>query len=136
MQLYPFHAPSRRIFLTLFLLTLGACDVLPRRGDTDGVQQQAERAADGLRRLAEFGATLGIDIIVENHGGLSSNGQWLTGVIKRVNLPNCGTLPDFGNFDIGDGQAYDRYKGVAEMMPFARAVSAKSHEFDDAGNEA
>jgi len=99
-------------------------------------EEQAERAADGLRRLAEFGATLGIDIIVENHGGLSSNGQWLTGVIKRVNLPNCGTLPDFGNFDIGDGQAYDRYKGVAEMMPFARAVSAKSHEFDDAGNEA
>jgi L-ribulose-5-phosphate 3-epimerase len=99
-------------------------------------EEQAERAADGLRRLAEFGATHGIDIIVENHGGLSSNGQWLTGVIKRVNLPNCGTLPDFGNFDIGDGQAYDRYKGVAEMMPFARAVSAKSHEFDDAGNEA
>ena len=74
-------------------------------------------------------------VIVENHGGLSSNGQWLAGVMKKVNLPNCGTLPDFGNFDIGGGQQYDRYKGVGELMPFAKAVSAKSHDFDDAGNE-
>ncbi len=71
-----------------------------------------------------------INVIVENHGGLSSNGQWLTSVIKSVNLPNCGTLPDFGNFS-----DYDRYKGVAEMMPFAKGVSAKSHDFDAEGNE-
>jgi hypothetical protein len=55
--------------------------------------------------------------------------------MKKVNLPNCGTLPDFGNFDMGGGQQYDRYKGVAELMPFAKAVSAKSHDFDSAGNE-
>ena len=69
-------------------------------------------------------------MIVENHGGLSSNGEWLAAVIKAVNLPNCGTLPDFGNFD-----DYDRYKGVTEMMPFAKGVSAKSHDFDAEGNE-
>jgi sugar phosphate isomerase/epimerase len=94
-----------------------------------------ERAADGLRRVAEYGTSHGIAVIVENHGGLSSNGQWLANVIKRVKLPNCGTLPDFGNFNLGGGQEYDRYKGVAELMPFAKAVSAKSHDFDDAGNE-
>lgn len=71
-----------------------------------------------------------MNVIVENHGGLSSNGDWLTGVIKAVNLPNCGTLPDFGNFD-----KYDRYKAVLEMMPFAKGVSAKSHDFDAQGNE-
>ena len=97
--------------------------------------EQLERAADGLRRLSEFGAKLRLNVIVENHGGLSSNGAWLASVIKKVNLPNCGTLPDFGNFDLGNGQQYDRYKGVAEMMPFAKAVSAKSHDFDAAGNE-
>src|SRR6185436_8397686 len=48
--------------------------------------------------------------------------------------PNCGTLPDFGNFELGDGKEYDRYKGVTEMMPFAKAVSAKTHDFDDKGN--
>ena len=98
-------------------------------------QEQQERAADGLRRLSVFGAGLGLNVIVENHGGLSSNGVWLAGVMRKVNLPNCGTLPDFGNFELGDGKEYDRYKGVSEMMPFARAVSAKSHDFDAAGNE-
>ena len=76
-----------------------------------------------------------MNVLVENHGGLSSNGKWLAQVIKSVGLPNCGTLPDFGNFDLGDGKSYDRYQGVAELMPFAKAVSAKSHDFDDQGNE-
>ncbi len=69
-------------------------------------------------------------MIVENHGGLSSNGQWLAGVMRLVDHPRCGTLPDFGNF-----YDYDRYQGVADLMPFAKAVSAKSHDFDDRGNE-
>lgn len=92
--------------------------------------EQQDRAADGLRRLSEFGATLGLYVIVENHGGLSSHGDWLAGVMKKVNLPNCGTLPDFGNF-----YEYDRYQAVTELMPWARAVSAKSHDFDEQGNE-
>ena len=85
--------------------------------------------------MSEFGAKHGLNVIVENHGGLSSNGAWLAGVMKKVNLPNCGTLPDFGNFRIKDNEWYDRYQGVEELMPFAKAVSAKSHDFDDAGNE-
>ena len=93
-------------------------------------EQRMNQAADGLHRLSEFGAKHKISVIVENHGGLSSDGQWLSAVMRKVNLPNCGTLPDFGNFE-----SYDRYQGVAELMPFAKAVSAKSHDFDDAGNE-
>lgn len=97
--------------------------------------EQQKLAADGLRRLSEFAAKHGLNVIVENHGGLSSNGEWLAGVMKLVNLPNCGTLPDFGNFNLGGGKQYDRYKGVDELMPFAKAVSAKSHDFDEEGNE-
>jgi L-ribulose-5-phosphate 3-epimerase len=97
--------------------------------------EQRDRAADGLRKLAEFGATHEINVIVENHGGLSSNGQWLAATIKQANHPRCGTLPDFGNFRISATEEYDRYKGVAELMPFARGVSAKSNEFDASGNE-
>ena len=67
---------------------------------------------------------------MENHGGLSSNGEWLAGVMKMVDRANCGTLPDFGNF-----HDYDRYKGIEELMPFAKGVSAKSHDFDADGNE-
>lgn len=96
-------------------------------GDYDA---QAKLAADGLRRVSEFAAMHNINVIVENHGGLSSNGKWLVKVMKSVNLPNCGTLPDFGNF-----HEYDRYLGVEETMPFAKAVSAKSHDFDEDGNE-
>jgi sugar phosphate isomerase/epimerase len=114
------------------------CHSIRVNAETEGAgtfAEQQERAADGLRRLSEFGRQHGLNVIVENHGGLSSNGAWLAGVMKKVNLPNCGTLPDFGNFDVAKGQTYDRYKGVAEMMPFAKAVSAKSHDFDAAGNE-
>jgi sugar phosphate isomerase/epimerase len=67
-------------------------------------EEQAERAADGLRQLAQFAAKHGLNVIVENHGGLSSHGAWLAGVMKKVNLPNCGTLPDFGNFRIKEGE--------------------------------
>jgi len=98
-------------------------------------EEQMKLAADGLRRLTEYGAKAKIAVVVENHGGLSSNGQWLAGVMKQVNHPNCGTLPDFGNFRISKDEQYDRYKGVTELMPFAKAVSAKSHDFDEAGNE-
>jgi sugar phosphate isomerase/epimerase len=104
-------------------------------GGVGPVAEQAERAADGLRQLATFAGRHGLNVIVENHGGLSSNGAWLAGVMKRVNLPNCGTLPDFGNFRIREGEEYDRYQGVKELMPFAKAVSAKSHDFDAAGDE-
>ena len=98
-------------------------------------EEQMKLAADGLRRLTDYGAKAKIAVVVENHGGLSSNGQWLAGVMKQVNHPNCGTLPDFGNFRISKDEQYDRYKGVTELMPFAKAVSAKSHDFDEAGNE-
>ena len=93
-------------------------------------EEQMERAADGLRKLTEFGATHDIYVIVENHGKLSSNGEWLVGVMKKVDHPRCGTLPDFGNFD-----KYDRYKGVQLMMPYAKGVSAKSYDFNEAGDE-
>lgn len=97
---------------------------------------QMKLAADGLRKLTEFGATHQIGVIVENHGGISSNGTWLSSTIHTVNHPNCGTLPDFGNFNITKKINYDRYKGVAELMPFAKGVSAKSHLFDGSGEEA
>lgn len=97
-------------------------------------------AVDGLGKLASIAQDSNINVIVENHGGRSSNGAWLAGVMKEVNMENCGTLPDFGNFCIEskDGECvnmYDRYQGVRELMPYAKAVSAKSNDFDDHGNE-
>ncbi len=103
--------------------------------------ERMSRAADGLRKLTEFAEPYDINVIVENHGGLSSNGKWLAATIREVDHPNCGTLPDFGNFcmdwdrkDQPDAW-YDRYQGVRELMPFAKAVSAKSNDFDSHGNE-
>ena len=102
---------------------------------TGSYENQVSLAADGLRKLTEFGAKIGMNTIVENHGGLSSDGAWLASVMKAVDHPMCGTLPDFGNFRIEGDRWYDRYKGVEELMPFAKAVSAKSHDFDSNGNE-
>ena len=102
-------------------------------------------AVDGLGRLAAYGATKGINVIVENHGGLSSDASKLVAVFKEIGYKNCGALPDFGNFcvkrDTGDRwggnciEQYDIYKGVAELMPYAKGVSAKTFDFDENGNE-
>lgn len=97
--------------------------------------EQRALVVDGLGRLTDFAAPLDINVIVENHGGLSSNGAWLSSVISAVGQTHCGTLPDFGNFRIQDEDWYDKYQGMTELMPYAKAVSAKSNVFDDHGNE-
>ncbi len=99
-------------------------------------EEQARLAADGLHALALLAEPFGLHVIVENHGGYSSRGSWLMDVLRRADHPLLGTLPDFGNFAVSSTEQYDKYVGVAEMMPLARAVSAKSHVFDAAGNEA
>ena len=106
-------------------------------GGVGSFEEQQKRAADGLAKLGEFCATLKLNAIVENHGGLSSHGGWLAGVMRMVGRKNVGTLPDFGNFfiDRQNGVQYDRYLGTTELMPFAKGVSAKSHDFDGAGSE-
>lgn len=109
----------------------------------NGSPEDVKKAAvDGLGKLGEFAKPFGINVIVENHGGMSSNGQWLADVMKQVNMKNVGTLPDFGNFCIKRNakdfkiceDSYDRYQGTQELMPFAKGVSAKSYDFDANGN--
>lgn len=116
---------------------LGCHSIRVNASSSGGYDEQLRLAADGLHRLCEVADGHGIDVLVENHGGLSSNGAWLAGVMRAVDHPRAGTLPDFGNFRVRTDpeEWYDRYRGVAELMPFARAVSAKSHDFDTNGDE-
>lgn len=99
---------------------------------------------DSLGRLGDFAKPMDINIVVENHGSDSSNGAWIADIMKQVNRSNVGTLPDFGNFCLShpwgttQGECkdiYDRYKGIKEMLPFAKAVSAKSYDFDANGEQ-
>ncbi|WP_276479520.1 sugar phosphate isomerase/epimerase family protein [Paraflavitalea pollutisoli] len=121
------------------------CATIRVNAHGEGSREDVQKAAiDGLGRLGEYGAKAGINIIVENHGGYTSDGSWLAAVMRGVNKPNIGTLPDFGNFCVKrDGkdmyagncvEEYDRYKGTQELMPFAKGVSAKTFDFDAAGN--
>lgn len=110
------------------------CIRVNARGNGEA-SEVARAATEGLRSLSEFAADYNIHVIVENHGGYSSDGQRLSSVIKNTRMPNCGTLPDFGNFRISKDKEYDKYLGVTELMPFAKGVSAKSHDFDVKGNE-
>lgn len=118
---------------------LGCKTIRVNAGGKGTPEEMHDAAVDGLGRLSEFAKPFKINVIVENHGGNSSNGQWLGGVMKDINMKNCGTLPDFGNFCIKRGangceEEYDRYKGVTELMPYAKAVSAKTYKFDEKGN--
>lgn len=112
----------------------------------DGTPEEQKKAAvDALGKLSTFAKDYDVNVIVENHGGYSSNAQWLTDVMEQVGMDNCGTLPDFGNFcikrDSGTAwegecvEEYDRYKGTKEMMPFAKGVSAKTYDFNEQGQE-
>jgi len=109
---------------------LGCHSIRVNAGGPGSPEELAKQVSDGLQSLSTFAKDLGINVIVENHGGLSSDGAWLSSVLKGVNMPNCGALPDFGNF-----HKYDRYQGITDLMPFAKGVSAKSKHFDDQGNE-
>ena len=136
----PDSAKRHRAVLNHALWINGAqalgCHSIRVNASSSGTREEQEKlAADGLAALSELAKPYNMNVTVENHGGLSSDGSWLSAVMKRVNMPNCGTLPDFGNFNLGDGKTYDRYQGVTELMPFAKAVSAKSHDFDEQGKE-
>ena len=101
-----------------------------------GTEEEVKTAAvDGLGKLSEYGKQHKINIIVENHGGYSSDGKWLSAVMKQVNNPYCGTLPDFGNFKVSAEREYDKYQGVQDLLPFAKGISAKTFDFDEQGNE-
>lgn len=109
-----------------------------------GSDEKKSASVNSLGRLGEFAGTMGINVVVENHGSDSSNGVWMSDVIKKVNRPNVGTLPDFGNFCIshpwgttqdGCDIMYDRYKGVKELLPYAKGVSAKTYDFDASGGQ-
>ncbi|MEO0573563.1 MAG: sugar phosphate isomerase/epimerase family protein [Bacteroidota bacterium] len=119
---------------------LGAHSIRVNAAGEGTAEEVAANAVDGLTQLGTYGASQDINIIVENHGGYSSDGSWLSDVMAQVNMDNVGTLPDYGNFCIergpeGCAKEYDRYKGMAELMPYAKGVSAKSHDFDTKGNE-
>ena len=110
-------------------------------------EKAAVRSAlvDGMGRLCEYAAKENINILIENHGLYSSDGQWIAGIIKEINLPNMGTLPDFGNWcmsakwgstqDSTCKKVYDPYQGVLDFLPFAKGVSAKSYNFNEAGED-
>ncbi|MFK7910073.1 MAG: sugar phosphate isomerase/epimerase family protein [Akkermansiaceae bacterium] len=109
---------------------LGCHSIRVNAGGPGGREELAKQVIDGLTKLSTFAKGMGLNVIVENHGGLSSDGAWLSGVLKTVAMPNCGSLPDFGNF-----HQYDRYQGMKDLMPYAKGVSAKSHEFNETGEE-
>jgi sugar phosphate isomerase/epimerase len=101
-------------------------------------------AVDSLGRLGEWAGTMGLNVVVENHGAETSNAAWLAGVVKQVARRNVGTLPDFGNFSLSEPwgntqetqkNMYDRYQGVAELLPYAKGVSAKTYDFDANGEQ-
>ncbi len=131
--------------------TLG-CPMIRVNVEGDGnADDVAKAAVDSLGRLIEYGKKGHIDVIVENHVGISCNAGWLAGVMKQVNSKHCGTLADFGNFCINRTkpeaqtidaymktkclEEYDRYKGIGELMPYAKGIHAKTHLFDANGND-
>ena len=114
---------------------LGCHSIRVNAASSGNWDEQVKLAADGLAKLTEFGADQEINVIVENHGGLSSNADWLCEVIEAVDHERCGTLPDFGNFRIKDKESYDSYRGIKKLMRWAKGVSVKDKVWDDDGNQ-
>ncbi len=106
--------------------------------DSEAANQTQNLVSDGLRQLCEFADDFDIDVIIENHGGFSSDPNWLVNVIKLTDHPRAGTLPDFGNFRIYSDDtrtvSYDSYDGTDMLMPYAKGVSLKPVVWDNYGN--
>jgi sugar phosphate isomerase/epimerase len=115
--------------------TLGCQSIRVNAASEGSGEEQRKLAADGLGRLADLAKPMGLSVIVENHGGLSSDGAWLAATLRAAGRGNLGSLPDFGNFRVAPDRWSDRYRGVEALLPLARGVSAKSHDFDANGDE-
>jgi sugar phosphate isomerase/epimerase len=115
--------------------TLGCLTIRVNASGKGSEQDVKTAVVEGLSRLTAHAKKSKINVIVENHGGYSSDGKWLSDVMRQVNSPYCGTLPDFGNFRISADKQYDMYQGVKDLMPFAKGISAKTFKFDENGNE-
>ena len=115
---------------------LGCHSIRVNAASSGSYTEQIKLASDGLRQLSEYAAPHGIGVVVENHGGFSSNGAWLAALMDLVNHPGVGTLPDFGNYgDHRQGIVYDPYLGTAQSMPYAKGVSGKTFHFGTDGEE-
>ena len=101
------------------------------RGEPEHADTMRDRVIESMRTLLRYADEAGVDVVIENHGGLSSDPAWLVSLIEAVGHPRLGTLPDFGNFP----PEIDRYDAVERLMPHARGVSAKCYTLDGDGNE-
>jgi len=148
---YPWVDAANYLGCTAIRVNLGDTSKAISGTPDDPAEEAAKTAADGYHKLLEYAAKQNMNVIVENHFGNSTDIDWLVGVLKQVNMPNAGLLPDFGNFcrqrskpETNDIKGimgtkcikeYDRYEGVKKMMPYAKGISAKTHKFDANGNE-
>lgn len=110
---------------------LGCHSIRCNSGHHDSPEEAMKFAADTFYNLSHYARQYETNVLIENHGGYSSDPTWLCGLMDMVNLPNFGTLPDFGNFP----EDIDRYAAVQALMKYAKAVSAKCWDFGPDGNE-
>jgi hypothetical protein len=126
-------------FLGCHSIRVNAYSAIPWSASEQDYKASSDLASAGLHQLCEFADDFDINVLIENHGGFSSNGKWLAEMINKADHPRAGTLPDFGNFRIAneDGKAisYDSYRGIDELMPMAKGVSLKPTVWDDHGNQ-
>jgi sugar phosphate isomerase/epimerase len=149
---HPWIDAAKYLGCTSIRVNLGDSSKALSGGAEEGSAEEVAKAAlDGYSSLLEYGEKTGMNVVVENHFGYSTDPDWLVGIMSQVNSDKKGFLPDFGNFCAqrskpeGTGiqallsttcvKEHDKYEGVAKMMPYAKGISAKSHKFDAAGND-
>lgn len=148
---YPWVDAAKYLGCSMIRVNLGDTMKAISGAPDDDPIEAGKAAAEGYRQLLEYAAQQKMDVIVENHFGNSTNPEWLLEVLKQVNMPNSGLLPDFGNFCIQRSKPtepgikgmmatkclkeYDKYEGVRKMMPYAKGISAKSHRFNEKGED-
>ena len=119
------------------------------RSDESNSDKILDNSSESISKLINHSSSQGVSIVVENHGGITGDADWLVSLMTKINNNYVGTLPDFGsyNFCVKRGELnfegltgecenqYDKYKGVKKLLPFAKGISAKSHEFNSMGEE-
>lgn len=111
-------------------------------------QEALNFAVDGYSKLLQYSERENLDVLVQNHIGYTCDPDWLGTVMKEVNNKRAGIEADPRHFqeifivpkpsaghEVLNGESFNLYAGWAKLMPFTKAVNAKTHSFDAQGNE-
>jgi L-ribulose-5-phosphate 3-epimerase len=89
---------------------------------TSSKSEALKWAAESYTRLLEYALSAKVSVVIENHGGLSDDPDWMVDLIKEVGNPHFGSYIDWR---WRDPAVWDNYAYTKKLLPYAKGISYK-----------